>query len=73
MIFKHFVARVLLIRRFFRLVGMAREIELEWQKIQQDKNDAHFALHSLRGNAELEYIYRKGIEDGIKWCVKRFC
>ena len=64
--------RMKMLTQFVSLAGKAREIELEWQKIQQAENDAFFAFQSFKDKAESEYIYKKGIADGIKWCVNRF-
>lgn len=65
--------RLEVLAKFSNLVGKASEIESEWQKIQQSEHDEHFAFQILRGNNEKEYYYKKGIVDGIKWCVDRFC
>jgi hypothetical protein len=64
--------RLKLLSKFVNLVGKARDIEKEWQRIQQDEHDEHFAFQVLRGNNEASYLYKKGIADGIKWCVDRF-
>jgi len=64
--------RLKLLSQFVKLSGKAQEIELEWQKIQQDENNAYFAYQVMRGDATREHAYRKGIVDGIKWCVNRF-
>lgn len=69
----HGWGRLQLLAKFVNLSGKAREIELEWQKAQQDEHDAHFQFQVLRGHGESEYLYKKGIVDGIKWCVDRFC
>lgn len=70
---RHGWNRLELLAKFANLSGKAKEIEEEWQKIQQDEHDEHFALQVLRGNNEGVYLYKKGIADGIKWCVKHFC
>ena len=68
-----FLHRLALVRRFFGLCGKAREIELEWQKIQQAEHDAFFAVQITgRRDEELTHAYKKGITDGIKWCVEHF-
>lgn len=65
--------RLKLLARFAGAAGKAREIEQEWQRIQQDENDAHFAFQTLnKGNPEQIYLYKKGIADGIKWVLNRF-
>ena len=71
---RHEWARLNLLSRFVNASGKAREIEAEWQKIQQDENDSFFAFQSLRGrsDSELVYLYKKGIGDGIRWVLERF-
>lgn len=65
--------RLKMLAKFCQLEGKAKEIEQEWQRIQQDEHDAHFAFQTLnRGDSELVYLYKKGIVDGIKWCIERF-
>ena len=71
---KHEWDRLKMLARFCQLEGQAKAIEDEWRQIQQDENDAFFAWQSIRkSDAELLYLYKKGIADGIKWCVNRFC
>lgn len=65
-------ARLKQLSKFVELTGKAREIELEWQKIQQDEHDTFFAFQVMKGHGETEYAYKKGISDGVKWCVERF-
>ena len=70
---KHEWERLKLLARFAGAAGKAREIELEWQQIQQDENDANFAFQTLnKGNPEGVFLYKKGIADGIKWVINRF-
>lgn len=65
--------RLKLLAQFASLAGRAQEIETEWQRIQQDEHDADFAFQTLKGHSEeLTFIYKKGIGDGIKWCINRF-
>jgi len=64
--------RLKLLSQFVGAAGKAREIELEWQQIQQDENDSYFAFQTLKGNPENVYLYKKGIADGIKWVINRF-
>lgn len=64
--------RLKILSKFVNLSGKAREIELEWQRIQQDEHDEAFAHQILHGQNELAYIYKKGISEGVQWCVKRF-
>lgn len=68
----HDLNRLKILSKFVALEGKAREIEQEWQKIQQDEHDSFFAFQVFRGRNEVEHAYRKGITDGIKWCVERF-
>lgn len=69
---QHELNRLRMLSKFVALSGRAREIELEWQRIQQDDNDETFAFKMLRGQNENMYFYKKGIVEGIKWCVNRF-
>lgn len=64
--------RLKLLSKFVALSGKAKEIEQEWQKIQQDENDASFAFQLARGDKKDEYLYKRGISEGIKWCINRF-
>lgn len=70
---EHEWSRLKLLSKFVNLEGKAEEIEKAWQKIQQDEHDAYFAFQVFRGQNELEHIYRKGIREGIQWCIDRFC
>jgi len=63
--------RMKLLSKFALLASKSKEIEQEWQRIQQDEHDATFAWQSGRSN-EVDVSYKKGIVDGIKWCVNRF-
>lgn len=66
--------RLKLLAKFCQLEGKAKEIEQEWQRIQQDEHDSFFAFQTFpKSDSELAYLYKKGIADGIRWCVKRFC
>lgn len=64
--------RIKMLGKFVALAGKGREIELAWQKIQQDEHDAFFAFQIFQGRNEVDYAYKKGIADGVKWCVERF-
>lgn len=66
-------SRLKLLSKFVNLSGKAEEIEKEWQKIQQDEHDSYFAFQVLRGQDALDHTYRKGIREGIQWCIDRFC
>lgn len=59
--------------KFTQMVGKAEQIEKEWQRIEQDENDELFSFQVLRGRDEVKYMYKKGIADGVRWCVERFC
>lgn len=63
--------RMKLLSKFAILAAKGREIELEWQRIQQDEHDATFAFKSGRSN-EVDEAYKRGIAEGVKWCVNRF-
>jgi len=63
--------RMKLLSKFALLASKGKEIEMEWQRIQQDEHDATFAFQSGRSN-EVDVSYKKGIVEGIKWCVSRF-
>lgn len=70
---RHEWDRLRLLARFAGAAGKAREIEQEWQRIQQDENDALFAFQTLdKGNSKEVFLYKKGIADGIKWVINRF-
>jgi len=69
----HDVKRLQVLSKFSNLSGKAREIEVEWQRIQQDQHDALCAFEStLREENKQDYFYKKGIVMGIKWCVEHF-
>lgn len=66
--------RLKMLAKFCQLEGKAKEIEDEWRKIQQDEHDFAYAFQVRNdGNPETMYLYKKGIADGVKWCVKHFC
>lgn len=58
--------------RFCSLLGKREEIEREWQKIQQDEHDEFFRFQIYKGIAGDQLAYKRGIVDGIKWCIDRF-
>jgi hypothetical protein len=65
--------RLQLLSKFVQLAGKAKEIEQEWQRIQQDEHDFLFAFQvSGTEDSQGKYLYKKGLGDGIKWCVDRF-
>lgn len=69
----HDVKRLQVLNKFAQLSGKAREIELEWQKIQQNEHDALYAFQcTLQDENKQDYFYKKGITEGIKWCVNHF-
>ena len=66
--------RLKLLSKFVDLSDKAEEIEKEWQRIQQDEHDYKFAFEtSPQEETQAKYLYKKGIADGVKWCLKRFC
>lgn len=71
---RHEWSRLNLLSKFVNASEKARDIEVEWQRIQQDENDSFFAFQSLRGRSDSEsvYLYKKGIGDGIRWVLERF-
>lgn len=50
-----------------KLVPMARELELEWQKHRQKRDDLEFGGPYQKE----EFLYQKGFCDGITYCMKR--
>lgn len=65
--------RLKLLAKFVQLADKGKEIETEWQRIQQDEHDFEFAFHtSINDDSQSKYLYKKGIADGVKWCVSRF-
>lgn len=64
--------RLKVLSKFTNLAGKAEAIEQEWQRIQQDEHNEFFAMQIMHGNNESAYLYKKGIVDGIKWCVNHF-
>lgn len=69
---KHEWDRLILMTKFINISERAKEIETEWQKIQQDEHDAFFNFQVFRGENAKEYAYKKGVSDGIKWLIDRF-
>lgn len=65
--------RLKLLAKFVQLADKGKEIELEWQKIQQDEHDFQFAFQtSPNEESQSKYLFKKGIAEGVKWCVNRF-
>jgi len=65
--------RLKLLSKFVALSEKGEEIEKEWQRIQQDEHDFQFAFEtSLNEESQAKYLYKKGIADGVKWCLKNF-
>lgn len=65
--------RLKILSQFVALAPKAKEIEAEWQKIQQDEHDFRFAFETAPNpETEAHYVFKKGIAEGIKWCVNRF-
>ena len=68
---KNELARLRMLVQFLSLGAKVDQIEKEWQRIQQDENDSQFAVQ-VKGGPESEHFYKKGIADGVRWCVKHF-
>lgn len=70
---RHLVWRIRLVYIFSQLIWKATEIETAWKEIQQNEHDFHYAFN-CRPNDETQsqYLYKKGLADGVKWCISRF-
>lgn len=67
------IERYWLFWKFLKLASQAKVIEKEWQRIQQDEHDFFFKFQVTRnGEVKEEFLYKKGVADGVKWCVERF-
>ncbi len=67
------ISRLKLLHKFIRMSDKARQIELEWQRIQQDEHDFKYAFQVLPSeDSQARYLYKKGVADGVKWCLKLF-
>ena len=65
--------RLKLLTKFVALADKGKEIEQEWQRIQQDEHDFQFAFQSNPNEqTQANYVFKKGIAIGVKWCVERF-
>lgn len=65
--------RLKLLAKFVQLADKGKEIELEWQRIQQDEHDYKFAFDaSPNDDTQGRFLFKKGIAEGVKWCVNRF-
>jgi hypothetical protein len=62
-----FVARGRLLWIFIKMIPEARALELEWQQHQQKRDDLEFGGPYQKE----EFLYQKGICDGITYCMKR--
>lgn len=70
---QHQFERIKSLWTFCKLASQAKEISEEWKRIQQDEHDFNFAFQSHpTEDTQSRYLYRKGIADGIKWCINRF-
>jgi hypothetical protein len=58
--------RLKLLWTFVKLSSRARELELEWQKAQQERDNYAFS-----GDKE-KFLYQQGFCEGILHCMKRF-
>ena len=68
----HDYRRLKLLMKFSHLQGKAREIELEWQTIQQAAHDRSFYNQVYLGKAESEVAHKDGFVRGVQWCIERF-
>ena len=69
----HELNRLKMAEKFKTLSERASEIEEEWRRIQQDEHDALEAFQTtLKEDNKQDYYYKKGITEGIKWCINRF-
>lgn len=65
-----FTRRLLLTWRLFKVMPA---IESEWQKLQQEEHDTLYGFQvRLREDQKQDHSYKKGIVDGVKWCMERF-
>ncbi len=66
-------SRLRMLGKFVKVSERAEEIEKEWQRIQQNEHDALYAFQcTLQEENKQDYFYKKGIADGVKWCLKNF-
>jgi hypothetical protein len=73
MLIRHALTRLALLWRFVQFTGKSEAIEQEWQRIQQDEHDFKYAFQTgMNEETQGKYLYKKGIADGIKWCLKNF-
>lgn len=71
---RHALTRAKLILKFAKMLGESEQIEKEWQRIQQAEHDFLYAFQtSLNDEDKSNFLYKKGVADGIKWCIKNFC
>lgn len=66
-----YINRLKLLWKLILSSSKAREIELEWQSIQQDAHNVNFSFQNGR-STDVDVAYKKGVVDGIKWSVNRF-
>ena len=58
--------------KFRALVGKGQLIEKEWQEMEQNVFDTDFANQVQNGKHNETMAFRRGVIEGVKWCVKRF-
>ena len=66
------IRRLELLKKFSNLQGKATEIELEWQRIQQEANDIDFYNQVFLGKADSEVAHKDGFVRGIKWVLEKY-
>ena len=68
---RYWPKRLMIYLRFLVSARRARELELALQKIEQDLHDKVLENQVHGNRAELEVEYRKGFNDGVKWCLEK--
>lgn len=70
---KHEWDRLKLLSRFVQAAEQSQKLEQDWQKIQQGEHDAFFEFQSMnKDDSKVMWMYKKGVSDGVKWCINRF-
>lgn len=69
---KHWIARLNLLWKFFKMIPEARVLELEIQRATQEFHNIDFANDLSHGRYDLEKARTEGYCKGIEWCLKRF-
>lgn len=63
---RYWPKRISFFFQFRRVLRRGREIELEYQKVEQAMNNAAHENDASYHTKEKEYEYRRGVLDGIK-------